>query len=128
MRRMMIEAVDQRKTLTSIISTPAASAVPPTPTMTTTPSMESATQAILDRVMRSCRKSAARIGMKMGFIAPSSEESEPVSRSIPSICRQKLAKYPVKPMAKRIGQSRLSTGFSALRRRRTSRSAGIETR
>ena len=96
--------------------------------MTTTPAIDSATQAILAGVMRSCRKKAARIGMKMGFIAPSREETEPVNRLMPSICRQKLAKYPVKPMAKRIGQSRLSTGFSALRRRRTSRSAGIETR
>ena len=112
-RRMMIEAVDQRKTLASISSAPDASTMPSMPTMTTTPAIDSATQAILAGVMRSCRKKAARIGMKMGFIAPSREETEPVSRLMPSICRQKLAKYPVKPMAKRIGQSPFFTGVSA---------------
>ena len=66
--------------------------------------------------------------MKMGFIAPSSEESEPVSRSIPSICRQKLAKYQVKPMAKNQpvapvhGLQRLCAGADE------QGSAGIETR
>ena len=125
---MMIEVLDHRNTLSSISAAPATSTVPFTPTISTTPTMEIITQPIFSFVSLSPRKTAARIGMKIGFIAPSSEETEPVRRLMPSICRQKERKYPSMPMASSVPACSRLTGLSAPRTFSSRNSAGIATR